>query len=362
MKASLVVVVAMAASNCAAAQEARSSATLYGIIDVGAEYTSWSSGATAASGHVARVSPGIMADSRWGIRGAEDLGGGNKAVFNVEAGLHPDDGAAITNGAPAIGFGRRSWVGLEGAYGQLTLGRDYVPGHYVRVMNDAFSYGLYGNLISSTRAAGTRINNGIYYYSPSMAGIRVRAVFGVGNEGAGGQPSRAGRFYGGGLEYSQGRLFVSTAVERREEVFPTGSSSIGHVLDWGLGAKYDFGPATAYAGVWINDPAGPDTASNGRSQAVWLGGSVKVGSGSLIAQAVRVRVDRSLAEDPTGLTVGLGYVYPLSKRTSLYAAYGTVRNNEVASFGLMNGSVAVPAGGGLGSDPSALAAGIRHSF
>lgn len=361
MKGSLLVFV-LSASTCAAAHESTSNAVLYGIVDVGAEYTSWSAGATAAGGHVARVSPGIMANSRWGIRGTEDLGGGNRAVFNLEAGLHPDDGTAITNGAPTIGFGRRSWVGLEGAYGQLTLGRDYVPGHYVRVMNDAFSYGLYGNLISSTRAAGTRINNGIYYYSPSMAGVRVRAVLGVGNEGAGGQPNRAGRFYGGGLEYLRGGLFVSAAVERREEVFPAGSSSIGHVLDWGWGAKYDFGQAAAYAGLWINDPIGPDTASNGRSRAFWLGGSVKVGAGSVIAQAVRVRVDRSIGQDPSGLTLGLGYVHPLSKRTSLYAAYGTVRNNEVASFGLMNGSVAVPAGGGLGSDPSALALGVRHSF
>lgn len=361
MKRSSLVFV-LSATVFTVANGAPGGAVLYGIVDVGAEYTSWSAGSTAASGHVARVSPGILSNSRWGVRGTEDLGGGTKAIFNLEAGMHPDDGAAITNGAPAIGFGRRSWVGLDGVFGQLTLGRDYVPGHYVRVMNDAFGYGLYGNLISSTRAAGTRINNGIYYYSPSMAGVRARAALGVGNEGAGGQPSRAGRFYGAGLEYVNGRLFTSAAVERREEVFPAGSSSIAHVTDWGIGAKYDFGSSAVYGGFWSNDPAAGDTATNGKSNAFWFGGSLRVGPGNLIAQAVRVHVDRSGTQDPVGLTLGLGYVHSLSKRTSLYLAYGTVRNNEVASFALMNGSAAVPAAGGSGSDPRAFALGMRHSF
>jgi predicted porin len=57
-----------------------------------------------------RVISGGMNTSRWGLRGSEDLGGGLKAVFNLEGGILMDTGAQ--DGAL---FKRQANVGLEGA-------------------------------------------------------------------------------------------------------------------------------------------------------------------------------------------------------------------------------------------------------
>jgi predicted porin len=60
-------------------------------------------------GSMTRVISGGMNTSRWGLRG-EDLGGGLKAVFNLEGGILMDTGAQ--DGAL---FKRQANVGLEGA-------------------------------------------------------------------------------------------------------------------------------------------------------------------------------------------------------------------------------------------------------
>src|SRR5260370_11382176 len=66
---------------------AQSAVTLYGIIDEGLSYTSNAATANAngsVSGHSAvRLLSGVMQQSRWGMRGAEDLGGGMKTIFHL---------------------------------------------------------------------------------------------------------------------------------------------------------------------------------------------------------------------------------------------------------------------------------------
>ena len=58
--------------------------------------------------------------SRWGIRGVEDLGGGLRATFNLESGINADTGASAN---AVTYFDRASTVGLAGAWGGVTLGR-----------------------------------------------------------------------------------------------------------------------------------------------------------------------------------------------------------------------------------------------
>ena len=85
-----------------AAAVAQSSVTLYGIVDTGIEYVSH---ANAAGGHVFRM-PGVTGElpSRWGLRGAEDLGGGYSAVFTLENGFNTRGGDLGQGGRL---FGRR---------------------------------------------------------------------------------------------------------------------------------------------------------------------------------------------------------------------------------------------------------------
>src|SRR5258706_3982107 len=60
----------------AGAANAQSSVTLYGLIDAGITYTNNQGGAKNV-----QATSGAVNGSRWGLRGAEDLGGGLKAIF-----------------------------------------------------------------------------------------------------------------------------------------------------------------------------------------------------------------------------------------------------------------------------------------
>ena len=96
---------------------ARSSVTLYGVIDTGVEYVSH---ANAAGDSIVRM-PGITGEfpSRWGMRGVEDLGAGLKAVFVLESGFNVRAGDSGQGGRL---FGRQSFVGLEGPWGRCLSG------------------------------------------------------------------------------------------------------------------------------------------------------------------------------------------------------------------------------------------------
>lgn len=113
-KATLVLGLLAAATSSAWAQ---SSVTMYGIMDVAARYSSNFSG----TGSKYNVAPGGMSESRLGFNITEDLGGGLKAIANLEHRLKSDTGTV-----PQADFWRQSWVGIESAdFGRVTLGRQY---------------------------------------------------------------------------------------------------------------------------------------------------------------------------------------------------------------------------------------------
>jgi predicted porin len=66
---------------------------------------------------------GTINGSRWGLRGAEDLGGGLKAIFVLENGFSVQNGRLAQDGRE---FGRQAYVGVGSTqFGTVTLGRQY---------------------------------------------------------------------------------------------------------------------------------------------------------------------------------------------------------------------------------------------
>ena len=105
--------------HCAMAQG--TDVTLYGVVDLGLRNGSGLSASNAPTAGSSRsLGSGIHTTSRWGLRGSEDLGGGAKALFNLESGLNADTGAPAN---ASKYFDRASWVGLQGGWGTLALGR-----------------------------------------------------------------------------------------------------------------------------------------------------------------------------------------------------------------------------------------------
>lgn len=116
---------------------AQSSVTVYGILDVGARYSSGlglsaTSSPSASTGNTDALASGVDRSGRFGLTGSEDLGGGYKSVFTLETELYGNNGT--TN--PNLGTGkdtsaanvdklfeRQAFVGLTTPYGQVLFGR-----------------------------------------------------------------------------------------------------------------------------------------------------------------------------------------------------------------------------------------------
>lgn len=80
-------IVAAAAASFATVAHAQSSVTLYGVLDAGIAYQSNVSGKSLWQMH-----SGGIDQSRFGLRGSEDLGGGLKAIFTLESGFNLGNG------------------------------------------------------------------------------------------------------------------------------------------------------------------------------------------------------------------------------------------------------------------------------
>lgn len=345
-----VLAVAVVASLPVAAY-AQTNVTLYGIVDAG---VGWNDTDRPGDSSSMVVNSGYLSTSRFGMRGSEDLGGGLKATFNLEAGVDIDTGSSETDTGGTF-FARRSVVGLAGRFGEVRLGRDYTPGFYASKTADV--PGLYANWLTFVTQGGqtARTSNGIHY-TGTFAGFRVRAVYADGESPA--PDSSAGDVWGLAADYASGPLNVHGYYQ---EVTNGGGIATKQT---GVGAGYKFGAFRVVMnfGIADADTGGTVRAGIDRLQGLGLGAVVKVGTGELITQVIRLDGDSTTAAADQKATVfGIGYVHPLSKRTHVYATYGMARNNGTANFNVRASDTAVAAGA-AGADPKGFAVGMRHLF
>ena len=197
--------VALALSAVAAGMASAQTAnvTLYGIVDTylaSERIGSGGSGATAVAAKSATVvQGGGLSGSRWGLRGSESLGGGLNAIFTLENGFASDTGAL---GQGGLLFGRRAFVGLNGGFGTLTIGRDYSPNFFVQCNSDDTFGGCLTGFSAVANMGGffantLRQNNQVKYSTPNMGGLTASVAVALG-EVAG--TSSGSRTLGGNVE------------------------------------------------------------------------------------------------------------------------------------------------------------------
>ncbi|MEX3944322.1 porin [Paraburkholderia sp. BR10937] len=177
MKKSLLALAALGAF--AGVAHAQSSVTLYGIIDEGFNINTNSGGK-----HLYNLSSGVMQGSRFGLRGAEDLGGGLKAVFVLENGFDVNTGKL---GQGGLMFGRQAYVGLSSAqFGTVTLGRQYDSVvDYVGPLEAGDQWGGYiaahpQDLDNFNNAY--RTNNTVKFTSANYAGLTFGGTYSFGGQ------------------------------------------------------------------------------------------------------------------------------------------------------------------------------------
>jgi len=306
---------------------AQTSVTLYGVLDEGINYTN-----NVGHGHVYELASGFAQGSRWGLKGAEELGGGLKAIFQLENGFDVSSGRLNQGGRM---FGRQAFVGLSSEpYGTLTFGRQYdsvVDFLAQTTANGNWAGSLFSHPYDNDNTDNSfRLDNSVKYTSPSISGFQFGGVYSFSND-TGFANNRA---YSFGGQYTYGGLLVAAAYLQADN---PGNGSNGAITAndasfiaarmrvFGGGITYTFGPATAgfvYTNSNYLDPTG-----NG-----FLGVTPLVPPGVLLnsLKYQNFEVNGKYQISPI-LFVGAQYVYTIE---TYDASNGGVKP-KIHSFGLM---------------------------
>jgi predicted porin len=346
MKNSLTVMVI--ASALVSSAHAQSSVTVYGKVDLGLVIDSGN-----ASGRSVRLSSGIGGGSRLGFRGEEDLGGGNTAGFQLETGYCADSAAVpgFCTGGNAF-MGRQAHLDLTTAYGKLVAGRQYSLGYLTATTLDPFSNGYAGQVENTdgkgsylVDTSGTRLNNSVAYTTPTFSGLSAGVEFALG-EATGNW--RANREVGATIGYAGGPVYAALSYYGVDNSNGQGQSRRATTG----GATYDLG-VVKLAGL-VQKVGGEPTGGNRVDALNWMAGvTVPVAGGRILGSIVRHDDRTSLQKDATQW--GIGYIYPLSKRTSLYTAFAHVANRNNAGFLVGNAT-------DTGTGTRAFDLGASHNF
>ena len=239
---------------------AQSSVTLYGIVDAAVRRTNNEGPAGNIGMSQTQMIGGGMSQSRWGINVTEDMGDGLKAIANLENRFTPDDGAQGV-GQPLFA---QSWVGLQGGFGRLTVGRQYnVLFDVVTSTYASFPYSPYMEAFKPEigMSMGSRSNNMLKYtaeYGPFRGSLQYSMDEGNTVDALGATAAAAGAFKtaGGYLRYSANG--ISAGAGYLNTTLPGGTK----VDAWTVGTSYRSGPLYVNLGYAVNERKGGAYALN----------------------------------------------------------------------------------------------------
>lgn len=358
----------------AGAAQAETSVTLYGTVDGGVGYTQFKNDA-GTKAKLTGFGDAGQSSNRWGLRGAEDLGDGLQAIFNLESGFNLGTGESGQNGRL---FGREAYVGLKSnGWGQFTAGRQSTIGN--RWLSSVAT--PFGNNFNQSRSAGAfstaelRYDNQLQYQTPSFSGFQFGVGYSFNSDGnqqfkvnSSAQPNV--RAWTTGLRYTSGPIaavLTYDQIKNRSNII--GTTAGVKASSWNLAGSYDFEVVKLHLGFgvtedgWFATPSqlrNSDTGMNGiatwndgfRAYSYAVGVSAPVGAqGKILAGWTMVDPSKNgnayTGQDLKSQHIfGLAYTYDLSKRTNLYVqgAYG--RNVQLVN----------------GNKTQSVSAGVRHSF
>lgn len=315
-------------------------------------------GRVAAEGSKTSLTQGTGNVSTWGMKGSEKLTDDLDVVFHLESGFLADDGTFYGGGSTM--FERESTIGLRSkTFGELKAGRmpalttgSGTTGIFNSRVNP-FGAG-WGNMTGGWKFAGTlataRWNNMINWISPDWNGFRLYAQHSLGKSNADEGSANTDRWSAVGASLTGDRYYLAAAVDwikksNRNETEAVAEKNIlpgkdvwkalvgGHwKVDDGLKI---YGSAQYLKNVpWIGGYSTKEFAPVLASQKLnmgfeaWAlatgldwkaaGGTVKASVAYAWGENQNVDSDNKMKR----ANAGLGYVYPLSRRTSVYAIGG----------------------------------------
>lgn len=367
----MTVLAGICAGACASAA-AQGSVDIGGTVDVGLRQVR-----NGSLGSDKSEVSGSNTTSKLVIRGTETLGSDLSAGFYLDGSLLADTGSAGASTPAGQFWDRRATVSLTSArWGEVRLGRDWVPTHLVWSGFDPFmTLGIAGansfRSMSASRALGQafgtapekqaanptlRVSNAVEYFLPAgLAGVYGSLIATAGEGGSTANGFTQGRGFRLGWMGSGVHVGAAQFITRNTVAGPAFKDQI-------LGASYDFGVVKLSVAQrrWV--------IASDKTVNLLVGAVIPVG-----ADAIRLTF---LKADQTGATsalsandanlLGVGYVHNFSKRTALYGTVARIQNKGAATFAIAGGPAvsAKPSAANYfgGQRSSAYEVGIRHDF
>ena len=354
---------------------------LYGIVDTGVGYNHVDGLGDKQDIDTFQMKSGQASGSRWGLKGTEDLGNGLTVGFILEDGFSSDTGA---DSAPM--FNRESSLFIEGGFGKLAMGRmgslNNGQSSWAKVgMINAFGtsdWGDYSVQVGNVMSTAAQWDNMVAYQTPDFAGFKVYAQYGMGNTvtdyDSVENESSSDRYYALGATYNNGPFAAYFAVDSINYASWDNKTDTGEDMDDSLtvtlGGSYDFEAVKVYLGAQYFDEVKLSNfkgvikaAGVGQSNKVKgygisltgdapvLGGKAMFGIGYTDAESADSE-DKSADVELQRYVVSVGYDYPFSKRTDVYAVASYMQDSWEDKMNKED------------ADPSAYTfyVGLRHRF
>jgi predicted porin len=334
--------------------------------------------------------------SRVGFRGTEELGGGLRAIFQIETGVNIDNGSNTGQGgqaAASTGFwaSRDSFVGLDSNFGRLTFGRQSI--YWANGVNAQFSTNYINSQIPwtdgtqlgriSTGIAVARVSNVVQYTTPSFGGFNATVSYSpnaqepVQNPGAG--TDADGAIWGITVRATFGPFYGQVDWAQNNGNTTIGTGFEPEASFWKVGGSWGYLPGARLGLIWVrtesNNVAGTGPAGIDVDQDGWTinwehtFGNVQVMAqygqiGSMNGCTVATTTPGTGCADTKADAFMVGARYFFSKRTWVYASYNQL-DNKTNQFADYTGSSITSTTGAptpFGADPKIWALGLFHAF
>jgi len=358
MKKSLIALAALAAT----ASFAQSSVSITGVLDAGYKSTTHTDGTKKAN----TVFNNGVSTSQFDFVGTTDLGGGLKAGFFMELDVNPANSSTLNqasagttqfSGTPFTG---QQVVSLEGNFGRVKVGSPdssaldagLVAQPFGTALGSGYSAG-FGRLGTATVSginqyvggpnSGGRIirsEKAVRYDTPAFSGFSGSFEYSAKNANSSTYTSNNNGFQALGLRYANGPLTVQYSNAKAEA---GANQAAGSMTTWGtaaagslaananvkynlLGANYNFGATTVYAGYTTTKSNGQvDTGATitGEDSKSWnIGAKYTIGNIDLLANYLERKSNLANGFNAdTGVYTSANALYPKAKLTGLGANY-----------------------------------------
>ncbi|KVL46525.1 porin [Burkholderia cepacia] len=375
----------LALLGAAGAAQAQSSVTLYGVIDTSIAYVHGNDG---QANNMWQMLSGNLQGSRWGLKGAEDLGGGLKAIFQIENGFNPGTGKLSASNTI---FNRQAYVGLESnQYGTLTLGRQYDP--VVDLVQAVTADNYFGSFFATpgdvdNNDNSLRVSNAIKYASPVWGGFQFEGMYGLsgvaGKPGSGQTWSVAAAYNNGPIGVAAGYFYANNPTPAAGARTTWTSTTADNIVDGPINSGYVTAKSIGIAQVAGQYAIGPVTLGLGYSNAQYkpdassgFGSTEKYNTGRAFATyqitpplLLGLGYSYTKASGDTDAKyhqVSLGADYSLSKRTDVYlvGAYQHASGTQRVDANTTQAAQASIGSYGYAGTKSQemVALGLRHKF